>query len=373
MNEVEFSPRVDSVLLPFLCAPDEAEANRHLDALIANATPGIAKITRSSRTPEDAFQEATHRVVKQLREFRTQGKGNLIGNYPHYVNVVASRVVKGQIRQEHPRHRSLVDSLRHVLRREPSIASWQADGRKLCGFARWRDESNDRLRSHRLTQLLEEPRSFEEVHGMQSAATLNHVDLLTRLFAWIGHPFTFSELAKIVCGLKRVEDLAPVTDGERAGRGLSEWLPDNRKRPDEQVEWKEFLSRLWRQIEQLPRLHRLAYLLNFTAADGQLELFWTYGVTTIRRIGACLQISDEQFQRLWKASSLDDRLKARARDACSYDEQFALLWQMLPLPDAIVGQMLGTERQKVINLRRAAADRLSRQMTRDRRPAHALA
>jgi hypothetical protein len=111
-------------------------------------------------------------------------------------------------------------------------------------------------------------------------------------------------------------------------------------------------------------LQRLAYLLNFTAADGQLELFWAYGVATIRRIGAALQITEGQFAQVWPELTLDDEERRRAMALESYDEKFALLWQHLPLTDVAIAKMLGTERQKVINLRKAAGDRLSRRLAR---------
>jgi DNA-directed RNA polymerase specialized sigma24 family protein len=361
MTEHDSDRRIDPLLLPFLCTADEREAEQHLNHLIAHAAPGIARITKSSQTPEDAFQETAHRIIKQLREVRTRANGNAIGNYLHYVNVVASRVVKGQVRQEHPKRRSLVDALRHVLKRESSLASWDSDGHKLCGLAAWRDQQQGRMRSERLTRLLDEPRKFVDVVSPgRDPVNLSHAELLRRLFEWIGHPIKFDEMTNIVCGLKQIEDLNPVIGGEASGRVLSEWLADNRRRPDEHAQWTEFLERLWAQIELLPRLHRLAYLLNFTAADGQLELFWIYGVASIRRIGAVLQITDEQFARVWPVMTLSDEMRRRAQACENYDEKFAVLWQFLPLTDVAIASMLGTERQKIINLRKAAADRLSR-------------
>src|SRR5215831_8936640 len=134
MTENDSDARIDPLLLPFLHTADETEAGQHLDQLIARAAPGIATITKSSRTPEDAFQETTYRVVKHLRQLRVQRDGNAIGNYLHYVQVVASRVVKGQVREEHPKRRSLVDALRHVLKSEPALASWESGGHRLCGL-----------------------------------------------------------------------------------------------------------------------------------------------------------------------------------------------------------------------------------------------
>src|SRR5262249_25751661 len=257
---------MDPLLLPFLRANDEREARREMDQLIAHAAPGIARIARSSRTPEDAFQEAAHRVVRQLREIRMCRDRDGIGNYLHYVQVVASRVVKGEVRREHPRRRSLVDALRHVLKREASLASWECEGQRLCGMAAWRGERPSPEPGDRLTLLLEQPGAFADVVSLDRAlASLEDAGLLKRLFEWIGRPIRFDQATRIMGGLVRIEELSPVSVGEVAGRRLCEWLPDQRRRPDEQAEWSGFLGRLWIQIGQLPRLHRMAYLLNFTA------------------------------------------------------------------------------------------------------------
>ena len=252
-----------------------------------------------------------------------------------------------------------MDALRHVLKRESSLAAWERDGHKLCGLAVWREQQRGRTHSERLTRLLDEPRTFMDVTQCDPV-NVSHTELLRRLFSWIGHPIRFDEMANIVCGLKQIEDLNPMIGGEASGRVLSEWLPDNRRRPDEHAQWTEFLERLWAQIELLPRLHRLAYLLNFTAADGQLELFWVYGIVSIRRIGAVLQIAEEEFARVWPGLAVSDEARCRAKACENYDHKFAMLWQHLPLTDVAIASMLGTERQKVINLRKAAADRLSR-------------
>jgi len=357
--------RIDPLLLPFLHTADEREARQHLDRLIAHAAPGIATITKCSRTPEDAFQEATFRVVRHLQQLRAHSNGNAIGNYLHYVQVVASRVVKGQVREEHPRRRSVVDALRHVLKSEPALASWESGGHRLCGLVLWRDRQAGRVHSERLTRLLDEPRTFaDSVSSECDPVSLSHAELLTRLFEWIGHPVRFDEITKIVCGLKQIEDLSPVEGGEVAGRAFSEWLPDKRRRPDEDAEWKEFLERLWAEIERLPRLHRLAYLLNFTAADGQVELFWLYGVASVRRIGAVLRLTEAEFERAWPALKWNEEMVQRARACETYDEKFAVLWQHLPLTDSCIASVLGTDRQKIINLRKAASDRLSRLIAR---------
>jgi hypothetical protein len=334
-----------------------------MDQLIAHAAPRIQKITKSSRTPDDAFQETAQRIVKQLREIRTHRSASSIGNYLHYVQVVASRVVKSEVRQEHPKRRSLVDALRHVFNRNASLACWESNRQRLCGLAVWHGQPPAPLSAGRLTRLLDEPRTFEDVVSPHAdPATLHYSELLKHLFLWIGHPIRFDQVVRIMTGLKRMDELSPVAVDEVAGRKLSEWLPDQRRRPDDQAEWKAFLERLWVLIEELPHLHRLAYLLNFTAADGQLELFWVYGVASIRRIGAALELTEEQFARV--RPLLQSKAASDARSYDGYNAKFFLLWQHLPLTDAEIATLLSTDRQKVINLRKAAGDRLSRLMTR---------
>src|SRR3954452_3804365 len=147
MNHPEVGYAVDPILLPFLSTGNEREAAHHLNELVACAAPAIANITRSSRTPDDAFQEAAHSVIRQLRELRARRTETPIGNYLRYARVVASRVVKGQVRREHPGHRSLVDALRHILNRTPSLALWESQGQRVCEFAAWRHQQHGAHRS----------------------------------------------------------------------------------------------------------------------------------------------------------------------------------------------------------------------------------
>jgi hypothetical protein len=364
MNDYDSNSQMDPLLLPFLQTGDQREEQHELNRLVADAAPVIKKITSSGRAPEDAFQETTQQVIRQLRELKAHPGEKAISNYRHYVRVIASHVIKGQVRQEHPRYRSLADALRHALKRESSLALWKIENQeRLCGLAAWRDSQMDLKHSERLIRLLDDPRTFEEVVPGQDPRSLRHSDLLAELFKWLGHPIRFDELVRVVYHLKGIETFTLVVEDEEEGRLLSDRLPDAGWRPDEQAEWSEFLEQLWAQIEQLPPFQRVAYLLNFTATDGQLELFWSYGIAGIRRIGAALQLTDEQFVQLWRELALNDNEHRRALALESYDEKFALLWQHLPLTDAVIAKILGTERQKVINLRKAAGDRLSRRLT----------
>ena len=98
-----------------------------------------------------------------------------------------------------------------------------------------------------------------------------------------------------------------------------------------------YLTRLWREVHELPVNQRTAVLLNLRDEDGgsALPLLPLTGIATIRQIAEVLDIP-----------ALD----------------LAALWPDLPLDDARIAARLDLTRQQVINLRKSARARLSRRM-----------
>ncbi len=132
-------------------------------------------------------------------------------------------------------------------------------------------------------------------------------------------------------------------------------------RPDAEADGRLLLAKLWREVEPLPPLLRLAYLLNFT--DGKIEWFWYYGIASIRQMGKTLQLTNEQFNRAWVFLEWNQEQRERARLLTTYDEKFAMMWQQLPLNDLTIAALLETTQQNVIHLRQAARQRLCRKMS----------
>jgi len=279
MDQQTSARTIDPLLLPFLRTSDEAEARLQLSQLIELAAPMIKRVTSYSQDPSDAFQEAAQHVIEQLWDFKTDPDGKAIGNYFHYVKVVASHVVKGQLRDKHRRRRSLMDALRYVLTSDPDFELWEDENRqRLCGLASWCHPPVSFMRGARLSQLLDHPHIFDEAALIgRDAQSMSHAELLNEIFRWVGHPVRYDDLVRIVSALKRIEEFTGIDlDDEEDARSREALLPDAGPRPNEAAEWREFLGQLWAEIEQLPNLQRLAYLLNFRAGDGQLELFWAY-------------------------------------------------------------------------------------------------
>src|SRR5262245_47862929 len=300
-NETESNPQVETVLQTFIHTTDETEAQDLLCQLIDCAEPEIKKITRWSRNPEDAFQETVKRFIKKLWDLKADPGGRSISHYLHYVKVVARHVVEGQGREDRPQRRSQADALRHTFNGEPRFALWENENReRLCGLAAWRHQQMGLTRSEALIKLLDDPRAFDEAFPPdRNALSLNNTELLDALFNLIGHPIRFEELVRIVCDLRRIEDFTRNVDAEEGAPPLSELLPDTGLRPDEVAEWGEFLKLLWAEIEQLPPLQRIAYLLNLIAGYRIDRLFQGYNVAFLSHIGAALQLTDEHFARAW--------------------------------------------------------------------------
>jgi hypothetical protein len=95
----------------------------------------------------------------------------------------------------------------------------------------------------------------------------------------------------------------------------------------EALKWQEYLGWLWNELVQLSVPQRTAFLLHSTVTPE----FEICGIASIRNIAALLEISAEEMARLW---------------------------DQIPVEDLVIATLLGQERQRVINLRRVARDRL---------------
>ncbi|MEP7337584.1 MAG: hypothetical protein ABI977_07545 [Acidobacteriota bacterium] len=371
MEERTASVQLDPLLLPFIEATDEAAARAHLEELLALVAPSIKKISGKKVTggktsnpfasSEDDSQESYQQIIKALWQCRSDPQRHAIGDFQRYVTVVAAHVARRRWRTERPAYHALRESLRHTLRNDARFSLWEVAERGwLCGLT-IHDGQSAATSSSRLTELLQQPSDCDEaILPGRDAQQVSQAELLDAIFVWLGHPVGFDALVKIVFALRRMEEAIPVTESDDDdARPWSETMSGSEAAPDEEAEWRQFLEKLWAEIEQLPPLQRIAYLLNFTAGNGSLEIFWLYGVASVRRIGATLGLSDEQFARAWAEY---ETIKEQAERLTGYDEKFALLWRYLPLNDQTIARLIGTERQKVINLRKAAGDRLARRL-----------
>jgi hypothetical protein len=352
--------RVDEVLLPFINASDEAEAERQLSRLLTeHAEPTVARAIRhkagaarahSRRADEHARAEDVRgevmlQLVVRLRNFRADYSTRPIADFNAYVAAASYNAYDRHISRMYPQRRRLKNGLRYLLTHRSGFAIWQTtDGAWVCGFDHWRPDARGAEVSAygSLQQLWEDPRAFargasEERHWHDRK---HAYELLSAVFEWAGVPVELELLTGIVADWWNVTDeeveLDAVRDSGR-GDGAAEQLAASQPVAAAEVESRMQLKRLWDEIVELPPRQRAALLLNLRDEGGRgiVDLWIIVGVVTPEALAGALG------------------LEARA---------FAELWKELPLDDNRIAAHLGLTRQQVINLRKSARERLARRV-----------
>jgi RNA polymerase sigma factor (sigma-70 family) len=339
---------IDPVLLPFLRAPDGPEAQHVLEQLVSRcAEPIVRKIIRqklrtfSSRArdqdSEDVYGDVILQLIYRLRELKASPQ-RPIGNFQSYVATLSYNVCYEYLRERYPERHSLKSKLRYLLTNQTGFALWKSERKEwLCGFAEWRDLPKAPGAS------LISPHALERA-GLTSVAAQrkNLPEMVATIFNCIAAPVKMDDLVNVVadlCGIKdQQERRLPVEDEQEEARFV-ELVPDPRSGVASEVELRIYLERLWAEICQLPPRQRAALLLNLSDAEGRdvIALLPITGIATPRQIAEAVEMPPEQF---------------------------AALWNDLPMDDATIARHLAITRQQVINLRKSARQRLARRMRR---------
>ncbi|HEX7294809.1 MAG TPA: hypothetical protein VF251_03580 [Pyrinomonadaceae bacterium] len=330
----------DAILSPYLSATSEAESESLLTTLLVeHADPVIRKIIGRKlhdrfrhQESEDIHGEVVTQLLERLRLCKTGCDDVGIQDFRNYVAVTTYNACYEYLRNKYPERRRLKNRLRYLLTHHAAFALWQTEtGHWLGGFSNWMTSRIEIASVSKLRQLSDKPEilSPPTVSGERSCAML--VDLLKAIFRNVGAPVEFEALVNSVADLQGIKDHSEPANFEEQ---------DVRLKADAdfvmELEQRSYLRRLWSEIVQLPLRQRVALLLNLKDInEGVVMLFPLTGVATIRQIAETLAIPPDEF---------------------------ALLWNQLPLEDAAIAARLGLTRQAVINLRKSARARLSRRM-----------
>ena len=399
LSEARFElPRVarrnDALLRPFLDAESESEAQRCLEVLLQRAAPIVVRAVRQNRhvTPnrargryekqeeqeaDDIYQDALALLIDRLRALRSDRALAPIARYCAYVAATATHVCHERLRRAAPNRQAGKDRLRYLLTSVSGLALWRDDwGRTVCGLSDWQGRPASRAALLRLQAFQENPENPEtlehrtrpdtgfalpsqqwrsEEDGAQQApfsvplqewlwdGALSGTGLAS-LLAWIGGPVTPQHLAAALIGVLGTQEITacacPATWGDEADGQAEDPLAkveDERVDVAGQVEQRDFLCGLWREITLLPPMQRAALLLNLRDGQGRgvLALLAHTRVATPTQIAEALPLPADTLAALWPA---------------------------LPIEDAAIAQVLGMTRQQVINLRKVARARLTRRL-----------
>ena len=307
----------DPLLTPLLRAGPGEEHERALAELLSeHAYQRIDRIVAAKFRQfgfaadhrDDVRNDIVIRIINRLHRLVHSHDAQPIEKFADYVAVVAFNTIDNFGRQADPARVRLRNRVRYALRHDRRFALWEAPAGLLAGLSGWRGNRE----------------GVEEVRPISFGTSRKLSDLLIETFERTSRPVYFESL---------VAALSPLTASERPP--FPE--PAVARSPAEKVENAAYLHRLWREICDLPPRQRAALLLNVRDATGEsvTRLLPVTGIATVGQIGESLSI-----------------------DA----GVFAGLWADLPLEDAKIAVILGVSRQQVINLRRAARERLSRRL-----------
>lgn len=337
----------------------------------------VRKKFRVSLSPADGRQENQNAIelCQQIKllfwDKLTSSEDEQIRDARGYAAALAYHQCSQRRRALSPAWHSLKNRLRYFCNVNPGYAVWENEaGALLCGFAAWQHQPAN-------------PAAPDVLETLQSAAwsvlpaALHGVDLrllkrpdweglLEAAFQHLEAPVELDELVTILADAFAVEETKEVSttgDGEDPDSGARhQEFADTQATPEEALRQRQYLRALWQEICQLRPQQRLAYLLNFRDGDGDLHIFALNGVATLAQIGRILQISDEQFECLWRELPMDEATRREYKRLSTYDEKFAALSLHIPLEDLLIASLLGGKRQQVINLRRLTRDRLSNRL-----------
>jgi RNA polymerase sigma factor (sigma-70 family) len=340
--------QIDHLLVPFLHATEESQ--QVLEHLVSErAEPIVKSIIRhklriffnragergQEQEAEDVYGDVIVQLLERLREFKSSPVAKAIGNFRSFVAVITYNVCYEYLRRKHPQRHSLKNKLRYFLTNQDGFALWQNENKQwLCGFRAWQQRS----RTEPIHRLLDTPEAIEQAGLSRDASRWNLADLLAAIFNWAGAAIKLDELVDLVANLRGIkEHKEHLLSGEDESVDMQERIPDPRADVASQVDQRMYLERLWTEICQLLPRQRAALLLNLRDTEGRdvIALFPLTGIATVRQIARSLEMPAEQF---------------------------AALWNDLPLDDATIGRHLGITRQQVINLRKSARQRLARRM-----------
>jgi hypothetical protein len=338
----------DPLLLPFLQARDDATAERLLTQLIQeHADPIIGRIlkhklrvslngSRGDQQNQDALDIASElraELIAELRGAQENLDQKSILSFPDYVAHKTYSACADYFREKNPRRWRLKNLLRYQLKQNPQFALWKADdNRWYAGLSEWRDTVTGK------SSIAPSFGAVLEMFQTRYGPDVPPSELLAAIFARTGQPVEFDRVVALAAEVCQVTDLRP----ESFDAPESQPLMANSETPgaDVLLEQRLYLEELWIEVAALPVLQRGALLLNLRDAGGGSAIFFIphLGIASHEQIAEILELPEEEF---------------------------AALWNDLPLDDARIAQRLGVTRQQVINLRKTARERLARRMKKE--------
>ena len=314
----------DERLRPVIAATDDATRLAAIEAVILLAQPIVRRVLGHTKTTsrhaedvEDIEATVNLRLFRRLQLARLYEE-EAIRSLDEFTATLTYNVVYDVLRRRFPERTRLKSRLRYLLMHDRRLAMWHTGGGLTCGAASW--QGRDPLtRRHAIAK---ENASAAMVDSNAPA------EALLAIFGRAGGALLFEDVVDLAAALWDVSDVERSTGVESTDKGPG---------PLDRAESRQYLAALWREIRELRPPQRAALLLNLRDEDGSNALLHllSAGIATMDEIVAAIGLPRETL---------------------------AAIWDELPVGDAAIAEILGLKRQQVINLRKAARERLARRM-----------
>jgi DNA-directed RNA polymerase specialized sigma24 family protein len=313
---------LDHLLQEFLNSP-ETSAQALETLLFVHAEPLIRRIVSrrlsgsvSAQDREDTCGDAVLELLGRLESWK-QGGSRPIEDFLAYTAVIARHSCDHHLRSLQPQKYRLRNRIFYLLDTSPNYDEWDNSlGRSVCGYARQVGQSAKNL-------------SPGWYHSVSVPAGASETEIVAQIFAEAS-PLLVEDLLEATARLAGLGDETSVEWGE-----VEAVMPSHEPGHEERLDLRRALSGLWAEIQELPLAQRIALLLNLRDEQGcsPLASFPALGIVSMRQIAETLALPAEEL---------------------------AAIWSRLPISDLEIAKRLKLERQQIINLRKAARQRLAR-------------
>ncbi|HJQ40897.1 MAG TPA: hypothetical protein VKB93_27480 [Thermoanaerobaculia bacterium] len=281
-----------------------------LEQDVAQARPVVERVVARYQHRALRHDEAEDIVATVLLRLVRRLQAGEVESVTDFAATLTFNAVYDYMRSRHPEWTRLKNRLRYILSHDERFRMWSASSGVLCALA-----TTDSALPHAPVSsvALPPPGQCDEA--------------LRRILSATERPLLVDDVVSFLAGEwnirespRRVEE----AEHERADQAR-------------ELETRQYLEHLWREIQSLGERHRAALLLNLRDADGgnALALLVHLGIASIDEVAKAIGIPVIRLARLWVE---------------------------LPLDDRAIAAMLNMTRQQVINLRRTARERLARRM-----------
>lgn len=313
----------------------------------------------------DLMQE----VMARLWERIADDAGAQVADLTAYAATVTHNAWSDHLRRKYPLRTSLKNRLRYFLDHQRAYAVWSsADGETLAGRHGWQLRGLAPAAPERVAALREGrqrlPRGSIAPKAMDRYTAADWNRLVAAMLDHFEVPVAVDDMVAVTVELLglREDRFESLDDADDAAPSMA-IADDAQHQPEAVAQTRSLLRQLWGAVLLLKPDYRRAYLLNLPGPGkvrADLEVFVMHAVASMADIETALGLAPDQYRQLLAALELQAGEGFELERCRTSRELFCLLWRHLPLPDGLIGQLLGLQPQQVINRRMLAMRELAR-------------